>query len=144
MGTSLMRFCSKAFWVRNAIAEVWFYSFVQTAQAEPVMPTWLQKMVDDIVPALDAAWIDGVVMSAFDDHLTSPERLEVFLPLMMKTNAALLSKASTSRVVSVGKFDAASEFLIPEIQMIETLFLRPEDISEPWKTFTVPHGWRVA
>jgi hypothetical protein len=144
MSSSLLTYRKKSFWVHNAIAEVWFYSFVQTALAEPAIPAWLRGMVDDISPALDAAWIDGVAMNAFDDHLTSSERLEFFLPLMMKINTALLSKASTGRVVSVDKFDAASEFLLPEIQMIEALFLRPESIHEPWKIFTVPHGWCVA
>lgn len=63
-----------------------------------------------ITPALDAAWIDGVAMNVSNDHLTSPEGLEVFLPLMAKTNVGLLPKASIGRVVSVDKFDAASDF----------------------------------
>lgn len=144
MASSQMNFQGKSFWIHNAVAEVWFAWFVRTTKGEPHMAAWLQAMVDDINVALGAPWVDGIVMTAFDTHLTSPERLDAFVSLMKKTNEELLAKAQTSRVVSIDRFDAASEFLVPEVQMLETLFLDSQEISEPWKIFVIGKGWVAA
>lgn len=63
---------------------------------------------------------------------------------MKATNRKLLAKAETSPVVSIDGFDAASEFFVPEVEMLEALFLRPQDISEPWKIFVIGKGWIAA
>ncbi|CAN7735161.1 hypothetical protein LJR290_006852 [Variovorax sp. LjRoot290] len=83
-------------------------------------------------------------MSAFDKHITSNERLEAFLPRMAKTNSYLRSAVVPGDVVMVGKVRASKEFLLPEIERLEDLFLRPQVLSEPWEIFTVPTGWRAA
>jgi hypothetical protein len=144
MATSLMTFIGKSFWIHNAVAEVWFSSFVRTANRVTEIPVWLQLMLNEITPALEHNWVDGIAMHVFDDHIDSPQRVEDFLSLLLTTNAELLKVAGVQRIVSVDKFDAASEFLIPEIQMIEVLFRQPEQLHEPWKIFTVPDGWRIA
>lgn len=139
-----MTFKGKSFWIHNAIAEVWFCSFARVANRVTEIPGWLELMLDEIRPALEHSWIDGIAMRVFDEHINSPQRMEDFLPLLAATNAELLAMAGAQRLVSVEKFDAASEFLIPETQMIEVLFRQPEKLSEPWKIFTIPDGWRVA
>lgn len=101
-------------------------------------------MLDEIRPALEHSWVDGIVMRVFDDHINSPHRMEEFLPLLLSSNAELLKVAKVRRKVGVDKFDAVREFLIPEVQMIETMFRQPDELSEPWKIFTVPDGWRIA
>lgn len=139
-----MTFKGKSFWIHNAVAEVWFSSLVRTASRATEISGWLQLMLDEIRPALEHSWVDGIVMRVFDDHISSPQRVEYFLPFLLATNTELLEAAKVQRIVSVDKFDAVSEFLIPEVQMIEVMFRQPEEMSEPWKIFTVPDGWRIA
>lgn len=139
-----MTFQGKSFWIHNAVAEVWFSSFVRTASRATEIPAWLQHMLNEIRPALEHSWVDGIAMRVFDDHISSPQRVEYFLPFLLATNAELLEAAKVQRIVSVDKFDAASEFLTPDIQMIEVMFRQPEEMSEPWKIFTIPDGWRIA
>lgn len=144
MATSLMKFKGKAFWIRNAVAEVWFCALLTAIKEEKIIPEWVAKMLDEINLALQHAWVDGIVMNAFDTHLNTQEKIDWVMPIALQTNMRLLSEAKTLQVVSIEKFDAASEVLIPEIQMIETLLLRPDEISAPWKSYVLPGGWCIA
>ena len=70
--------------------------------------------------------------------ITTPGSLSV-------TNSDLSARARTSRVVSVSHFVATAEFLVPEVEMLETLFLHSETISDPWKIFVLAgKGWTAA
>ncbi|MDM0039165.1 hypothetical protein QTH89_22205 [Variovorax sp. J22G21] len=144
MPSSLMTFRGKSFWMHNAVAEVWFAAFTREVVGEKGAPEWIQSMLDDVAPALEHGWVDGIVMSAFDEHLTSNQRLEAFLPRMARTNSYLRSAAVLGDVVVVGRFCVSKEFLLPQIERLEDLFLRPQVLSEPWEIFTAPAGWRAA
>ena len=144
MASSQMNFQGKSFWIHNAVAEVWFAGFAQMTRTEQHVKPWLHAMIDEINAALSASWVDGIVMTIFDANLTSPDRIDDFISLMKKTNRELLMKAQASHVVSIDRFDAGTEFLVPEIEMLEALFLHPQEISEPWKIFAVGKGWVAA
>jgi hypothetical protein len=139
-----MKFKQKAFWIHNAVAEVWFCLLVVALRSEANSPAWLYAMTEELEQALEADWIDGVTSSIFDTHLVSTDRVKLFLPRARSTTEELLLKASENRSVSIGRFNASSSFLIPEMQMVNTLLFRPEEVSEPWKVFTLRDGWRVA
>jgi hypothetical protein len=144
MSTSLLKFKQKGFWIHNAVAEVWFCFLVRAVRSEASAPPWLQGMAEELELALKANWIDGVTSSVFDSYLDSTEKVELVLPLLSSTREKILAEASEQQTVSIDRFDASSVFLIPEILMMDTLFSRPEEISEPWKVFTLRDGWRVA
>lgn len=144
MPTSLLKFKQKGFWIHNAVAEVWLCFLARAVRSETHIPAWLQRMAEEIELALDAGWIDGVTSSVFDAHLESTERVDFFLPLLSSVKEEILAKACEQQTVSIDKFEASSVFLIPEILMVDMLFSRPEEISEPWKVFTLQDGWRVA
>ena len=143
MSTSLLTYKKKSFWIHNAVAEVWVSYFLRAIRSGS-HPYWLHGMVDEIEPALEAGWVEGVIANAFDSHIKSKDQLEQFVPIMKLVNEKILQQTNISPIVSIDKFDASSAFLAPEILMIETLFLRPEQILEPWKVFTLNEGWRVA
>lgn len=130
--------------MHNAVAEVWFAAFVQEAVGEADTPDWGQSMLDDVASALDHGWVDGIVMGVFDKHLTSLQKLEAFLPRMARTNSYLQSAVFLEDLVVVGRFCASKNFLLPEIERLTDLFLRPHVLVEPWEIFTVPRGWRAA
>lgn len=144
MSTSLLKFKQKGFWIHNAVAEVWLCFLVRAVRSETHAPSWLQGMAEEIELALEANWIDGVISNVFDTNVESKERLELFSRLLIPMNAEILAKASEHQTVSIDKFGASSAFLIPEILMVDTLFFRPEEITEPWKVFTLRDGWRAA
>ncbi|CAN7327745.1 hypothetical protein [Variovorax sp. LjRoot178] len=130
--------------MHNAVAEVWFAAFTREVVGEADTPEWVQSMLGDVAPALEHGWVDGIVMSSFDKHITSNLRLEAFLPRMARTNSYLRSVVVPGDVVVVGTVRASKQFLLPEIERLEDLFLRPQVLSEPWEIFTVPTGWRAA
>ena len=142
--SSLMTFRGKSFWIHNSVAEVWFAAFMREVASEAGTSEWNQSMLDDLAPALEHGWVDGILMGAFDKHLTSDQRLEAFLPRMARTNSYLRSAAVPGDVVVVGRFCASKDYLLPQIERLQDLFLRPQVLSEPWEIFTVPGGWRAA
>jgi hypothetical protein len=144
MSTSLLRFRKKGFWVHNAVAEVWLCFLVHAVRSDADAPAWLQEMAKEIELALAAGWIDGVTSGAFDAHLDSTEKVGLFLTLLSSTNERILTETSPSQTVSIDKFGASSVFLAAEIQMVDTLFFRPDEMSESWKVFTLHDDWRVA
>jgi len=101
-------------------------------------------MGDEIEPALEAGWIEGIVANVFDTHIKSENQIEQFVLTMKSVNEKILRQTTISPKVSINGCDASSAFLTPEMLMMETLFLRPEEVSEPWKVFTLNKGWRVA
>jgi hypothetical protein len=139
-----VKFKQKGVWVHNAVAEVWLCFLVREIRSEAHAPLWLQGMAEEIELALEAGWIDGVISSVFDAHLESVDKVELFLPRLSSAKDEILAQASKQQAVNIDKFDASSAFVIPETLMLERLFAHPEEISEPWKVFTLRDGWRIA
>ena len=78
MSTSLMNFRGKSFWIHNAVAEVWFSCLIDNPEIKNSHQIWVNKISHEIEMALDAQWVDGIVMGLFDLHLNASKRVDFF------------------------------------------------------------------
>lgn len=144
MSTSLFVFHDKKFWIHNAVAEVWLSAFVQELILDRSLMQSEKSFVNDITESLDAQWLDGILMSGFETHINDEKKMAAFLPIIQKTNDKLLEQSKSGKTVQVGNSAASTDFLVPEITMLENLFFEREKVPSPPHIFKAGQGWVVA
>lgn len=142
MSSSLALFSGKGVWIHNAVAEVWLHALVENISERGARDPWLNSLKEDIAAALDARWIDGVMMSSFAE--LQGEQFEVFKSIVRDVRDELLDMAASHSVVVKGGVSAIVDFLVPEVIRLVELFENHDSFSERPCIYIKGYGWKVA
>ncbi|WP_243373853.1 hypothetical protein [Microvirga solisilvae] len=126
MATSLLQFRGKGVWLHNAVAEVWLCVLKERLQKHASSGGLTEKLEEEIGEALDHQWIDGILASGIDEHIKCDSQLNEFIQIHNDVVHILKHLGANTRIVSVGPFCAATEYLVREVEMITQLFANSE------------------
>lgn len=129
-------------WLHNAVAEVWIAELIRKMEPERQGSGPLKSLLLEAEAALSHNWLTGVLIDSFERHLQDDTSMARFVLYLMDTQAALLASPADERgVVDCSGRPVSRTFLIPELEMIETLFLHPERVPSPPQRFSTGRGW---
>lgn len=144
MGTSILRFQGRGVWLHNAVAEVWVAELLRQMEPERSESGPLKSLLLEAEEALQHNWLTGVLIDSFDRLVQEGAAMAAFVRYLNAANSALRALPADSRGV-VTRFGrpVAAAFMLPELEMIEAIFLlQPERVPDPPVCFGLGRGWR--
>jgi len=144
MPSSLLTLKGGRFWMHNAVAEVLLQELLNVMHAQQLQKGATAKVVTAISAALQAGWVDGIVMSDLDDYIADKTLEAPFRSALSEACRQLLADAATRRVVSRGDLCASAEFLRAELAMLDRLLTAPDSMPEPPVIYRQGAGWGTA
>ena len=142
MSSSLAHFLGKGVWIHNAVAEVWLHALIKRISELEERDPWLKSLREDIFAALEARWIDGVLVSSFAE--LRGEQFETFKSIARDVRDELLDIAVSHSVVIKGEFSASADFLVPEVIRLVELFESHDSFLERPCIYIKDYGWKMA
>lgn len=142
MSTSILQVKGRGVLLHNAVAEVWVTELLRQMEPERGGSGPLRGLLLKAEEALPHNWLTGVLFGSFDEFVQDDVSFAAFARYLSAANAALRALPVDERGVANSLGRPVSEaFLLPELEMIETLFLDPERVRDPSERFALGRGW---